>query len=317
MYKLFALPLLLCIGGFFISATGTNNNETKETTSFDSLAEYDLSCMNVELNTQAVRCFGFCDGVLEVVVTGGQEPYTYQWSNGLTTNFSATLPAGEFTVTVIDAAGCEVVATSTVGSPAEIKPNLEIGGSCDENTPIVASVSPIGGVGNYNIEWSTGETGRSISNLVAGQTYGVTITTGGNGCSVSEEFTVAEGLTISTDQTDIACGTPNTGSATATALSGRSPYTFQWSNGFSETNDGSSTIENIDAGSYSVTVTDSNGCETIETIEVADDGGLNLDIDSAPTTCKGDNDGMANVIPSGGTAPYVYFWSDGQTTGSA
>ncbi|MEM8523810.1 MAG: gliding motility-associated C-terminal domain-containing protein [Bacteroidota bacterium] len=313
MYKLFALPLLFCIGVLFIAATSEDSKDTPTTTT----SNYDLLCMDVELKTQAVRCFGFCDGVLEVVVTGGQEPYIYQWSNGLTTNFSATLPAGEFSVTVTDAGGCEVVATATVGSPAEIKPNLEIGGSCDENTPIVASVSPVGGVGNYSIEWSTGETGRSISGLKAGETYGVTITTGGNGCSVSEEFTVAEGLTIDTEKIDIACGNPNTGSATATALSGQAPYTFQWSNGILETSDNSSTIENLAVGTYTVTVTDASGCETTETIEVSDDGGLNLEIDSAPTTCKGDTDGMANVIPSGGMAPYRFAWSDGQTTGSA
>ncbi|MEM6696778.1 MAG: hypothetical protein AAF599_00175, partial [Bacteroidota bacterium] len=313
MYKLFVLPLLLCIGGLFIAATNTDHKNTKE----NPPSEYNLSCMEVELQTQAVRCFGFCDGVLDVVVTGGQEPYTYQWSNGLTFNFSATLPAGEFSVTVTDAAGCEVVATANVGSPSEIEPNLQIEGSCDPNMPIVASVNPTGGVGNYSIEWSTGETSRSIVGLEVGQTYSVTITTGGNGCSVAEEFTVTEGLATSIEKIDISCGNENTGSATATAISGQAPYTFEWSNGVSESSNGSSTIENLAAGSYSVTITDAEGCETEENIEIEDNGDLELEMGSAPSTCKGDEDGMANVIPFGGTAPYIFQWSDGQTTGSA
>ncbi|MEM9846574.1 MAG: SprB repeat-containing protein, partial [Bacteroidota bacterium] len=312
MYKLFALPLLLCIGMYSILTAHPDDTLNKNNPN----VEYDLACMEVELKTQPVRCFGFCDGVLEVIVTGGQPPYTYEWSNGLTTNFSATLPAGEFTVTVRDAAGCEVTATARVGSPTEIKPNLQIEGSCDPNTPTTASVSPRGGVGNYIVEWSTGETERSITNLANGA-YSVTITTRGNGCSVTEDFVIADGLTVDAEKTDIACGNTSTGSATATALGGQAPYTYQWSNGFSETTDGTSTIEDLAAGTYTITVTDAGGCEGTATVEVVDSGGLNLELDSAPTTCKEDEDGMANAIPSGGTPPYRYEWSDGQTTGSA
>ncbi|MEM9888395.1 MAG: SprB repeat-containing protein, partial [Bacteroidota bacterium] len=156
MYKLFALPLLFCIGLF--SNANADNNVSNEINYFKLFERLDseFACMDVELKTQPVRCFGFCDGFLQVIVTGGQEPYTYQWSNGLTSSFSATLPAGEFTVTVTDAAGCEVVKTARVGSPTEIKPNLQVEGSCDPDTPTTASVSPSGGVGNYIIEWSTG-----------------------------------------------------------------------------------------------------------------------------------------------------------------
>jgi len=107
----------------------------------------------------------------------------------------------------------------------------------------------------------------------------------------------------------------NSGNLTATASGGAAPYTYTWSNG--ET---TSAIGGLPTGTYSITVTDANGCETIanETLSSAGSGPeLNLSVLSQTlivTSCHGTEDAFIGVIVTNGTEPFTYQWSNGVTT---
>ncbi len=267
----------------------------------------------INLNAQAVPTDEECgtgNGSINLNYGGGNNPYTFEWSNGANTQNLTNLHAGEYTVTVTDGNGCTVVRTATV---LDHQININITGSVQANTTCIGgngaintSVSPSG---TYTYQWSNGQNTSSISNLEPG-TYTVTVTTGVT-CSATAEFTVDDQPNepnLSATATNTTCDLPN-GSVNLTVTGGVSPYTFEWSNG-ATTED----LSNIMAGPYAVTVTGANGCTA--TLEV------NVDNNNPPifingnvisnTTCIGGNGSITlSVSPTGN---YTYTWSTGATT---
>src|SRR5690606_36108781 len=129
------------------------------------------------------------NGSLTVTATGGTEPYTYLWSNGETTQTITDLAAGDYSVVVTDANGCEAEATYTVGT-ADVTITLE-------GTPTAAmciaengslTVTATGGTEPYTYLWSNGETTQTITDLAAGD-YSVVVTDA-NGCEAEATYTV-------------------------------------------------------------------------------------------------------------------------------
>ncbi len=127
------------------------------------------------------------------------------------------------------------------------------------------TVNPVGGFGGYTYLWSNGSTSNSITGLAPG-TYNVTVTDQVT-CVTTATFTVVSlcpvslgASVITTPEIDDA----DNGSALITASAGTAPYTYTWSNGTSVDNG-----FGLAAGTYTVTVTDANGC--LETIDVVID----------------------------------------------
>ncbi|MEM9990544.1 MAG: SprB repeat-containing protein [Bacteroidota bacterium] len=270
--------------------------------------------LTVEVVTIGTRCPNFCDASAEAVIAGGFAPYTFSWNTGDTIQILETLPAGTYTVTVTDANGCVVVGTGVAEAASDIEFAVEVNGTCGSSS-ITANVNAEGGNGGIQIAWSTGNTGMMVEGLTPGETYSVTVTDVA-GCTKREEFTVPNetGLVIDLEAQNLACGATTGGTATVTPLGGTAPYSIIWGNGELAVN----TIEDLSVGEYCVTVIDANGCRGEQCVEITASQGLNLEVDSTPAICGTmPPDGMANVVPSGGTAPYVYAWNDGQSTGTA
>jgi hypothetical protein len=125
-------------------------------------------------------------------------------------------------------------------------------------------------------------------------------------------------LTATSSTTDASCGNAD-GTATVTPTNGVAPYSYLWSDGQT-----TATATNLAAGSYSVTITDANGCTgTVSGIAVVNpnsptvSAAVTSDYNGADISCNGGTDGEALATASGGTAPYTYLWSDGQTTATA
>ncbi|MBK9462981.1 MAG: SprB repeat-containing protein [Sphingobacteriales bacterium] len=141
--------------------------------------------------------------------------------------------------------------------------------------------------------------------------YLVTVTDA-NGCSSTAQINVLinSSLTTSVVTTPISCNGGNNGTATANITGGTSPYTYAWSNGGT-----TSLINNLIADTYTVTVTDTNGCSGIGIGTVSEPILLSasLVIDNE-TDCFGGTDGAATITANGGTAPYSYLWSNNTTT---
>ncbi len=277
-----------------------------------------------------VTCNGLADGEITLTVTGGTTPYDYAWNSGQTTSFIDELMAGLYIVTVTDADGCEKLDSITITEPVVLDSSTinvsTVNATCNGDNDGSATVTPTGGTAPYTYLWSDGQTTATASNLSAG-VYTVLVTDANN-CSfdmsgansiVITEPAVLDPSTIAVNTTNVSCNGLSDGSATVTPTGGTAPYTYLWSNGQT-----TATASNLSAGVYTVLVTDANNCSfnmngansiVITEPAVLDPSTIAVSITSP--ICNGDSDGSATVTPTGGTAPYTYLWSDGQTTATA
>ncbi|MBL4658604.1 MAG: SprB repeat-containing protein, partial [Flavobacteriales bacterium] len=253
-------------------------------------------------------CFSVSDGSATVSVSGGSGPLTYSWSpSGGNGTIATGLGPGTYTVTVTDSGGCVSTVSTLIASPPDIVLTMVSNNiSCPGNTDGSAAVTAVGGVGSFTYLWSpNGETSLAISNLAAGS-YSVLVTDA-NGCTNSDSVIISTPsvLSIALLASMANCGVSD-GSATVAVLGGASPYTYLWSP-FGGT---AATTVGIPAGVYTVSVTDAGGCSAIDSVIVNNIGGQTASIlTSVNATCSGDNDGSATVDVTGGTTPYLYFWS--------
>jgi hypothetical protein len=260
-------------------------------------------------------CFGGNDGEASVSVNGGTAPYTYLWSDGQTTATATGLTAGTYTVTVTDANDCSVSESITLTEPTELLAEVVAGSiDCFGESDATATVTASGGTPPYTYLWDdpASQTTATATGLPAG-TYQVTVTDS-QGCIVVESITIVEpaALELTIDSDDVLCFGESTGSATANVSGGTPDYTYLWSDGQT-----TQIATGLAAGTYEVTVTDANGCEITESITITQPEEILLSTATTDANCSDSDDGTATVTATGGTAPYSYLWSDGQTTQTA
>ena len=254
---------------------------------------------------------GVADGTATVSPAGGTAAYTYLWSNGETTQSVADLLPGSFTVTVTDANGCTAVTIATVNAyDCTIDAAVDAtDATCFEANNGQATVVTINGQTPFTYAWSTGETTVSIGNLKPG-VYTVVVTDAAN-CPEAIAFTISEPNLLKANATSANSSGPlsNDGSAEANPTGGVGPYTYLWSTGGTD-----AMITGLMEGSYTVTVTDENGCTAVQTVQViAGNCGIVANFITAPVVCNGQNDGAATIVLNGGTGPFTYLWSTGGT----
>ncbi|MBD3636979.1 MAG: T9SS type A sorting domain-containing protein [Crocinitomicaceae bacterium] len=263
---------------------------------------------SITLNSATdVSCNGMTDGAINVDITGGTTPYTFSWSNGASTEDITNVGAGTYTLTLTDDAGCTTVFTHTINEPPALTATLTIiDGQCGGNGDAQVAVS--GGANPYTYSWSTGGTGPFVSNLSAGP-ISVTVTDN-NGCTVTESGTVTNNPDVSvslTSSTDASCNAGNDGAIDVTVSGGTGPFTYSWSNG-ATTED----LSGVGAGTYTLTVTDDLGCTATLTETINEPTAIS---GSATTTdIISGSDGSVDLTVTGGTPPYTYNWTSGETT---
>jgi gliding motility-associated-like protein len=264
-----------------------------------------------------VSCAGSADGSIDLIVTGGIPGYTFSWSGpqgySASTEDISSLIAGAYTISVTDANGCQVTTTITLTGPSPLATTSVITNANCAGWDGAVSLSVSGGTQPYVYSWSNGSQLEDIFSLEPGD-YIVFITDANN-CSLSDTFRVEQNLfTLSGLATNAACSGPGC-SITLSMLNGMSPYSFNWSNG--------STLQdlvNVGAGTYIITVTDSMGCTAIDTFTVYEPQPITLGyyspvlVGTYNISSWNGNDGSIDLTPSGGTAPYSYSWSNGQST---
>jgi PKD-like domain/Secretion system C-terminal sorting domain/HYR domain/SprB repeat len=252
---------------------------------------------------------GAADGTATTNPSGGTPGYTYLWSNGGTTQTISGLAPGSYTVTVTDANGCTRVRTLNVNQfdctlATEI---LSTDISCFGAGNGAAVIQFMGGSAPFAILWSTGDTTTNLSNLAAGN-YSVSITDASN-CPEIETFTIEEPSALVANATGSVTSGSGTadGTASANPTGGSGTYSYAWSN--TET---TASISGLAAGSYTVTVTDSNGCTAVQTVEV-EAGNCNLitNLQITNPSCNGDTTGFATILLTGGTGGFTFAWSSG------
>ncbi|MEM9024163.1 MAG: SprB repeat-containing protein, partial [Bacteroidota bacterium] len=242
-----------------------------------------------------------------------QQTFTYAWPSGETTDTDTTLTAGTHCVTVTDPNGCSDTVCVTITEPTMLNAAIDtvINTSCGGGTDGSITASANGGTPPYTFLWPSGGTNATETGLSPG-TYCVTVTDANNctdtACAtvIAPVNNVVASITASTD---VSCNGLSDGSATAAGTGGTMPYTFTWSNG-----GGTATITNLAAGTYIVTVADANGCSDIDSVTIAEPALLVASITASTDPSCAANDGTATAAGTGGTAPYNFLWSDGQTT---
>ncbi|WP_035845706.1 SprB repeat-containing protein, partial [Crocinitomix catalasitica] len=276
----------------------------------DSVEVTEPDALTIEMTATAVDCYGNATGSATTTVGGGTAPYTYLWSNGGTTATISDLTAGMYTVVATDENGCEITDSVEVTEPDAL--TIEMAATavdCYGNATGSATATIGGGTEAYSYVWSNGGTTATISDLIAGM-YTVVVTDA-NGCEITDsvEVTEPDALTIEITATELACYGDDNASATATVGGGTAPFDYLWSNG--ET---TATISGLTAGIYSVVVTDANGCEITDEVEITEPDALTIEMTATELACYGDDNGMATATVGGGTLDYTYSWSNGETT---
>lgn len=250
------------------------------------------------------------DGIAEVIAEG-VSPFNYNWSTGSTDSIATGLPAGVYSVEVTDAVGC----VSTMEAVIEVFTDLAIAGEvvqaalCGEANGAI-EVGITGGTWPYSFAWSNGAADSVLVGL-SPDTYNLTVTDA-FGCVVENSYVVedaASPLIDSLSAFTAYCGLA-TGSAEVFFSGGSGTYSILWSNGVTEP-----AITDLLPGSYSVVVTDSNGCEASGEVTVEDQAGQTVAIEvvQQPTACVSD-DGALTVQIVGGFGPYSVAWGTGETT---
>ncbi|MBL7926992.1 MAG: gliding motility-associated C-terminal domain-containing protein [Bacteroidia bacterium] len=259
-------------------------------------------------STKNATCFGLADGQINITANGANLPFSYLWSNGQTTSDLMAVIAGIYTVTVTDASGCTATISGIVSQPAQINIVVTVDSAlCGQNNG-KAFVTVSGGTQPYSYLWSNGVTTDSIVNL-APNLYTLTVTDANN-CSAVSFATIGStsAVQINTDSIiAVSCNGSSDGAIYLSVSNGTAPIMYQWSNG-------NTTEDNLGLlpATYTLTVTDNNGCTATQVFQVNEPFPLSISFNQTNPTCS-DSNGVVIALPSGGTAPFSYLWSNGST----
>ncbi len=285
-------------------------------TGFSSL----LACPVISISGSDVNCFLGSNGSASATITGPNAPFSVTWSTGATASVGnggstsiSGLSAGVYTLYVVDGLGCTSTHVVSIEEPdpvaGVISNTKDV--SCFGGNDGMIDLTPLGGNGSYSYSWTNGSTSQDPSSLSAG-THTVTITDG-NGCTSNAISAIlgepAAPLTSTIAGEDAKCNGASDGSVDLSPTGGTSPYTFLWSNGaFTED------LSNVPAGTYSVTITDNNGCTATNSITINQPTGITSTLTKTDVSCFEGSDGTVTASVSGGTPTYTYIWANASST---
>lgn len=207
---------------------------------------------------------GLNNGTATSSPTGGTSPYTFAWSNGQNTQTITGLAPGSYTVTVTDTKGCTIVRTVVVNAfnCALTVTVSHVNVSCAGGADGQATAVPAGATQPVSYAWSNGGSTATISNLAA-TTYTVSVTDGA-GCVSSSMVTISEPALLTSlveSLVNVSCPEDKTGAAVVVPVGGTSPYQIDWPGG--------SGGQNLGVGTYTVSISDANGCSTTQVVTIA------------------------------------------------
>ena len=313
---------------YFVEVTDINGCQTNPQITSISVPGPNTN-LNVSINTIDASCFGFSDGQAQAFGNGGTPPYSYAWSNGQTSQTAIGLSSGTYTCVVTDANGCVNFAVAQVGEPDQIVTNLSTTDvSCFGLNNGFAQVNPNGGSGTgFGVLWTiidplTGllNTNLNVSGISPGA-YNVTVSDFSlPGCDVVESFIISQPdiLQITTNVEQIVtCDQGSDGELSVFAFGGVPGYNYNWSSSSNNSISILSNPNNLSSQMYYVDVTDTNGCVVSDSIYLGSNDPILANLTFDNISCFGGNDGIAYANPTGGTAPYTYFWSVTGSTSSS
>jgi hypothetical protein len=259
-------------------------------------------------------CPGACDGSVYIDATGnGTLSFTWNEIPGNSSSFSDSLCPGNYHVMVTDSTGCSTYVTTVVGAAPQpvfgyqIIPNT-CSGVCNAVVQIIDS-----GTGTNIYHWNTSppQQGLVAVGLCPGWLFlGVTDS---GGCMWSDSIMVVDTPPVTNNASvlPVSCFGSCDGFASCQPWGGTPGYSYVWSNGFT-----TAQAVNLCPGIYTVSVTDAKGCLSEQTVTVAEPPLLSASVLVSPASCAGCNDGYIEVLPAGGSPPYLFLWNPGGFGGS-
>lgn len=276
-------------------------------------------------------CFGMPSTSFTAVGSGGTPPYNYLWNTGATT---ATISGGVGTYTVLmgDATNCPPVSTTVTVTSFSNPITANAGNNiitCGTNPTVTLNGSVtgvttgqwVGGNGSFvpnNTTLNASYTPTAAEIASGSLTLTLNTTNNGSCPGASDQMTITYTTfttVLSTSTTPVSCNGGTNGTATVTTSGGFPPYTISWNSIPVQT---TTTATNLAAGTYTVTLTDANGCVGTTTATVTEPFPISSNTQQSNVLCNGGGTGSAFVQVFGGVLPYSYAWTpSGATTATA
>jgi gliding motility-associated-like protein len=317
------------LGPFVITwstgATGTNIsglaagtytvNVKSETTGCTVLGAFTVNSpgpLAISSSITNVNCFGGNNGLVDISVSGGTLPYTFAWSNGATSEDLVNAPAGNYSVTVTDFRGCQLVRNFTVAQPAQpLGATMLINDvNCFGGANGSIDLSVFGGTPPYTFAWNNGAITEDISTLTAGL-YSVSITDS-RGCTANLSGAVNQPsqLSATTSSSPVSCFGGSNGLANVLASGGTPPYNYAWQSSFFVYSVNNATLSDVPSDNYTVQITDSKGCQISAGTTVGTPPMLVTTISGTDVSCHGGTNGSITLNVNGGTPGYSFAWTN-------
>lgn len=277
--------------------------------------------MVASITSTNVSCFNACNGIAVGSVTNAIGAVNYYWTGGpaaLTGQTVTALCAGTYTLLATDQNSCTAGAQITITQPTQITANISSSGSvtCNGGSDGFAVVTPGGGTPSYSYTWtgaaSANGNSSNANNLPAG-VYSVTVADA-KGCSVTTQTTILQPTPLATTltTTDPKCNGTTDGTANIAYSGGAGTTYFYWEPGL-QSGFGANSVNNLGAGSQTVTITSNGACPTVLTFTLAQPAALNAVVTSTNSNCSQSN-GKTCATVTGGTGGLTFLWSNNVTT---
>ncbi|MBK9318740.1 MAG: SprB repeat-containing protein [Bacteroidetes bacterium] len=282
----------LISGTYTVTVTDANN-----CTATTSALVSQASAINLSPVVTNIACNGGASGAINLTVSGGTPGFTYNWSNGSSTEDISGLTAATYTVTVTDANNCTASVNAVVSQTSGLNLSTVVTNvACSGAATGAINLTVSGGVPGYTFNWSNGSATEDLSGILAGA-YTVTVTDV-NSCTGSASVVVSQpaALNLSTVVSNVVCNGGATGAINLTVSGGTPGYIYNWSNGSNNQD-----ISGLIAGTYTVTVTDANNCTGTTSSLVTQSAAINLSTFVTNVACNGASTGAVNLTVSGGT----------------
>ena len=280
-------------------------------TSAVSLKITEPAVLNSTATPTHVKCFGKPTGSVNLTVSGGTLPFSYQWDNGATTEDLTKVSEGTYAVTVTDNNGCTTGTSATINQPTAIAVNTNIDQPifCYGETGIITA-SADGGTGTKSFLWNDpGKQNTATATLLPARLYTVTATDE-NGCTSTTDITLTQPDPIKFDASlTHVCYNGNNGIILLTVSGGTPAFDFVWS-----TTDGSGISDpfsrnqsGLSAGTYLLETTDGNLCSDTASYTITESPALGLSLVSqTDLLCADATTGSIEVSATGGSGAYEY-----------
>jgi PKD repeat protein len=289
-------------GTFTVEVTDSNGCQTSESATVDIIPNvFDISA-----NTIEPACANGQTGTIDLTVNLGMLPLQFSWSNNATTEDISNAAAGTYTVLATDINGCTAAFSWTLTDPPGLVLDLQNSDpACAGTATGALDLSAAGGTGTLAFLWSNNASNEDLHNLQAG-TYSL-LATDANGCTATISGTLLDppALALSLQNTNPICAGAGTGALDLSAGGGTGTLAFSWSNNASNED-----LINLQAGAYTVLVTDANGCTSTIAGTLVDPPALALTLQNTDPICAGTATGTLDLSAGGGTGTLAFLWSN-------